>query len=107
MVFSFLRCAVCGELTCGFFDDVPQFEFLDLSRWRRRHFVQNYQPLGDVLKRNLLRLEEIRHGGQVDRLPLLRHYDSATALAQPLVGIGHDGNLADSWMLIEKWLDLH
>ena len=59
------------------------------------------------MKRDLLRSEEIRHRGQINRLPLLRHHDSATTLAQPLVGIGHNGNLADGGMLVEKRLDLH
>src|SRR5512144_3012535 len=50
---------------------VAQLELLDLSRRRGRHRVANDQPLRDVLQRDLLRLEELDHRGEVDALPWL------------------------------------
>jgi hypothetical protein len=44
------------------------------------------EPLGDVLHRDLLRLQELDHAGEGQRLAGLGHDHGAGALAQALVG---------------------
>ena len=80
-------------------------ELLDRSRRWRAHRIAHDQALGDGLLGNLLVFQNLHQSWWVNGLPGLGT-TTAQALAQALVGVGHDGGHGVGRVAAEQRFDL-